>query len=89
MIESLREWVSVANFFLLFGLVVALIRGQQRMSEGKVRIAKGSEERARTALAAILEVCRKMEAYVEESGTHAAYRPTHDDHDDREGTTTP
>lgn len=60
MIELVREWAAVANTVLLFALVVALIRGQQRMSEGKVRIARGSEHRAETALAAILEATREL-----------------------------
>lgn len=70
MIEVFREWAAVVNTVLLFVLVIHLMRGQQRMAEGKVRIAKGSEDRAKVALAAILKVCDDIKAQLGDSGFH-------------------
>lgn len=74
MIEAFREWAATVNTVLLFGLVIHLMRGQQRMAEGKVRIAKGSEDRAKTALAAILNVCDDIKAQLGDSGFHPTVR---------------
>lgn len=72
MIEAFREWAATVNTVLLFGLVIHLMRGQQRMAEGKVRIAKGSEDRAKVALSAILGVCDDIKAQLGDSGFHPA-----------------